>query len=179
MNPANKATMLRIILIPFFVACFYLDFPHSRVVACCIFIFASLTDAWDGWYARSHNLVTDFGKLMDPMADKLLTCTAFIMLLGIGKLHPVFVIIFIGRELIISAFRLIAAEKNIVIAAGKLGKVKTVLQCLAIIFLLLDNPFFGKIGFPFDQVLVWAAAFFTVWSCIDYIVRNKSVVSSK
>ena len=127
MNPANKATMLRIILIPFFVACFYLDFPHTRVVA----------------------------------------------------LHPVFVIIFIGRELIISAFRLIAAEKNIVIAAGKLGKVKTVLQCLAIIFLLLDNPFFGKIGFPFDQVLVWAAAFFTVWSCIDYIVRNKSVVSSK
>ena len=179
MNPANKATLLRIALIPFFVACFYLPFPHARMVACCIFVFAALTDAWDGWYARSHNLVTDFGKLMDPMADKLLTCTAFIMLLGIGKLHPIFVIIFIGRELIISAFRLIAAEKNIVIAAGKLGKIKTLLQCLAIVFLLLDNPFFSGIGFPFDQVLVWAAAVFTVWSCIDYIVRNKSVVSSK
>ena len=177
MNPANKATLLRIILIPLFIICFYLPIPQAHHIAAILFILASLTDVWDGWYARKHNLVTDFGKLMDPMADKLLICTAFIMLLGAGKIHPVFVVLFIGRELIISAFRLVAAQKQTVIAAGVLGKIKTTLQCVAVVFLLLDNPIFGKIGIPMDQILVWVAAVFTVWSCADYLIRNRKVVN--
>ena len=177
MNLANKATLLRIILIPVFIVCFYLPIPCANIIATVLFVLAALTDVWDGWYARKNNLVTDFGKLMDPMADKLLICTAFIMLLGAGKIHPVFVVIFVGRELIISAFRLVAAQKKTVIAAGILGKIKTILQCLAVIFLLLDNPIFGKLGVPMDQILVWAAAVFTVWSCADYLIRNRNVVN--
>ena len=181
MNPANKATMLRIFLVPLFVACFYLKnlLPYMHVTACAIFIFASLTDLWDGWYARKHNMVTDFGKLMDPMADKLLVCTAFIMLCSIGKVHAVLAIIFIAREFIISAFRLVAVEKGVVIAAGPLGKIKTAAQCIAIPLLLLDNPIFGLIGIPMDQIVLYAAAFFTVWSCADYIIKNKGLITSK
>jgi len=181
MNPANKATMLRIYLVPVFVACFYLKnlLPYMHTVACIIFIFASLTDMWDGWYARKHNLVTDFGKLMDPMADKLLVCTAFIMLQSIGKVPAILTIIFIARELIISAFRLIAVEKGVVIAAGKLGKIKTATQCIAIVLLLLDNPIFSLINIPMDQIMLYAAGIFTVWSCAEYIIKNKGLVSTK
>lgn len=181
MNPANKATMLRILLVPVFVACFYLKgiLPYMHVAACAIFIFASLTDLWDGWYARKHNVVTDFGKLMDPMADKLLVCTACIMLCSIGKINAILTILFIGRELIISAFRLIAVEKGVVIAAGPLGKIKTATQCVAITLLLLDNPIFSLIGIPMDQIMLYAAGLFTVWSCTDYIIKNKGLISTK
>lgn len=181
MNPANKATMLRIFLVPVFVACFYLKnhLPYMHAAACMIFIFASLTDMWDGWYARKHNMVTDFGKLMDPMADKLLVCTAFIMLCSIGKVHAILTVIFVAREFIISAFRLIAVEKGVVIAAGPLGKIKTVTQCIAIPLLLLDNPIFDLIGIPMDQIVLYIAGFFTVWSCADYIIKNKGLISTK
>lgn len=179
MNPANKATLLRILLVPLFVACFYLDSLVSHLIACVIFVFASLTDLWDGWYARRHNLVTDFGKLMDPMADKLLLCTAYIMLCSAGKVSGILTVVFVGRELIISAFRLIAVEKGVVIAAGKLGKIKTTLQCVSIVLLLLDNPLFGLIGIPMDRIALYLAAFFTLWSLIDYLYKNRKLVSTK
>ena len=179
MNPANKATLLRILLVPLFVACFYLDSLVSHLIACVIFVFASLTDLWDGWYARRHNLVTDFGKLMDPMADKLLLCTAYIMLCSAGKVSGILTVVFVGRELIISAFRLIAVEKGVVIAAGRLGKIKTTLQCVSIVLLLLDNPLFGLIGIPMDRIALYLAAFFTLWSLIDYLYKNRKLVSTK
>ena len=128
MNPANKATLLRILLVPVFVACFYINSFIAHLIACAIFVFASLTDVWDGWYARKHDLVTDFGKLMDPMADKLLFCTAYIMLCSKGRISGLLTVVFVARELIISAFRLVAVEKGVVIAAGKLGKLKTLLH---------------------------------------------------
>lgn len=178
MNPANKATLLRMLLVPVFVVCFYFDGFFWDLLACVIFIFASLTDAWDGWYARKHNLVTDFGKLMDPMADKLLLCTAYIMLCSIGKVSGLLTSIFVGRELVISAFRLIAVEKGVVIAAGKLGKIKTALQCVSIVLLLLDNPIFRSIGVPMDRIVLYLAAFFTLISVIDYIYKNRKLVST-
>ena len=189
MNPANKATLLRILLVPVFVACFYINSFIAHLIACAIFVFASLTDVWDGWYARKHDLVTDFGKLMDPMADKLLFCTAYIMLCSVGKVSGILcstgrvsgllTVIFVARELIISAFRLIAVEKGVVIAAGKLGKLKTLLQCFSIVLLLLDNPLFRLIGVPMDQIVTYLAALFTVWSCVDYIIKNRNLVSTK
>lgn len=179
MNPANKATLLRIFLVPLFVVCFYLDSLVSHLIACVIFVFASLTDLWDGWYARRHNLVTDFGKLLDPMADKLLLCTAYIMLCSAGKVSGILTVVFVGRELIISAFRLIAVEKGVVIAAGRLGKIKTTLQCVSIVLLLLDNPLFGLIGVPMDRIALYLAAFFTLWSLIDYLYKNRKLVSTK
>lgn len=179
MNPANKATLLRILLVPVFVACFYINSFIAHLIACIIFVFASLTDVWDGWYARKHDLVTDFGKLMDPMADKLLFCTAYIMLCSTGRVSGLLTVIFVARELIISAFRLIAVEKGVVIAAGKLGKLKTLLQCFSIVLLLLDNPLFRLIGVPMDQIVTYLAALFTVWSCVDYIIKNRNLVSTK
>ena len=178
MNPANKATLLRILLVPVFVACFYLDSLLSNMIACAIFIFASLTDLWDGWYARRNDLVTDFGKLMDPMADKILFCTAYIMLCSVGRVPGILTALFVAREFIISAFRLIAVEKGVVIAAGKLGKLKSTFQCISIVLLLLDNPIFRQIGIPMDQIMLYLAALFTVWSCVDYIWKNRKLVQT-
>ena len=123
--------------------------------------------------------MTDFGKLMDPMADKLLFCTAYIMLCSKGRISGLLTVVFVARELIISAFRLVAVEKGVVIAAGKLGKLKTLLQCFSIVLLLLDNPLFRLIGVPMDQIVTYLAALFTVWSCVDYIIKNRNLVSTK
>ena len=178
MNLPNRLTILRMCLVPVFVACFYLDrfLPWWNILAAVIFVFASITDLIDGWYAHKYEMVTDFGKLLDPMADKLLTCSAFIMLVGIGAIEPLFVIIFVGREFVISAFRLIAVEKGVVIAAAKLGKYKTLSQCIAIVLVLLDNPVFGLIGVPMDRIMLYIALVLTVWSMIDYLYKNRKVV---
>ncbi len=176
MNPANKATLLRVVLVPFLIVSFYLKTDAAKYISFGIYLLASATDIWDGWYARKHNTVTDFGKLMDPMADKLLNCTVFVFLCARGTLDPLITVIFIGRELIISAFRLVAAEKGTVIAAGRLGKLKTLLQFIAICLLLLENPFFNRIGFPMDWAVTYAAAFFTVVSCVEYIVKNRDII---
>ena len=179
MNFANKLTMLRVILIPVFILFFYLDtvLPCWNMAAMVVFILASLTDIWDGHYARKHNLVTDFGKLMDPMADKLLTNTAFILLTAKGYLPALFTIIFIGRDFIISAFRMIALEKHVVIAAVKVAKYKTLSQDLAIGFLLHGVSV---------EPLMWVGRSFacialvlTVWSLIVYLYKNRKVVETK
>ena len=179
MNLPNKLTILRIILVPVFVACFYLPVKGAMYIAAAVFVIAYFTDMLDGYIARKYNLITDFGKLMDPMADKLLFCTAYIMLCSTGRVSGLLTVIFVARELIISAFRLIAVEKGVVIAAGKLGKLKTLLQCFSIVLLLLDNPLFRLIGVPMDQIVTYLAALFTVWSCVDYIIKNRNLVSTK
>ena len=173
MNLPNKLTMFRVILIPFFV--FFLLAPYfegyGNYVAVAIFIVASLTDLLDGKIARKYNLVTNFGKFMDPLADKLLVCSAMICLIELGLLPAWIVIIIIAREFIISGFRLIASDNGVVIAASYWGKFKTTFQMLMVIVLLLnfDIPAFKILG----TVLIWIATILTVVSLIDYIVKNK------
>ena len=181
MNLPNKLTMFRVILIlPF---CFFLmtDFcgEASKWIALGIFIVASLTDLLDGKIARKYNLVTTFGKFMDPLADKLLVSAAMIALIELKRIPAWVVIVIISREFIISGFRLIAADNHVVLAAGWLGKIKTTLQCVSIVLLLLDNPLFGLIGVPMDRIALYLAAFFTLWSLIDYLYKNRKLVSTK
>ena len=179
MNLPNKLTMFRVILIPFFV--FFLLAPYfegyGNYVAVAIFIVASLTDLLDGKIARKYNLVTNFGKFMDPLADKLLVCSAMICLIELGLLPAWIVIIIIAREFIISGFRLIASDNCVVIAASYWGKFKTTFQMLMVIVLLLnfDIPAFKILG----TVLIWIATILTVVSLIDYIIKNKDVLKEQ
>ena len=179
MNLPNKLTMFRVILIPFFV--FLLLAPYfegyGNYVAVAIFIVASLTDLLDGKIARKYNLVTNFGKFMDPLADKLLVCSAMICLIELGLLPAWIVIIIIAREFIISGFRLIASDNGVVIAASYWGKFKTTFQMLMVIVLLLnfDIPAFKILG----TVLIWIATILTVVSLIDYIIKNKDVLKEQ
>lgn len=179
MNLPNKLTMFRVILIPFFV--FFLLAPYfegyGNYVAVAIFIVASLTDLLDGKIARKYNLVTNFGKFMDPLADKLLVCSAMICLIELGLLPAWIVIIIIAREFIISGFRLIASDNGVVIAASYWGKFKTTFQMLMVIVLLLnfDIPAFKILG----TVLIWIATILTVVSLIDYIIKNKDVLKEQ
>ncbi len=179
MNLPNKLTIFRVILIPFFV--FFLLAPYfegyGNYIAVAIFIVASLTDLLDGKIARKYNLVTDFGKFMDPLADKLLVCAAMICLIENGKLAAWIVIVIISREFIISGFRLVASDNGIVIAASYWGKFKTTFQMLMIIVLILDiqMPFFEILG----TVLTYIALVLTVVSLIDYLWKNKSVLKEQ
>ena len=177
MNLPNKLTCVRMAMIPFFVLFMYLTFPSARIIALVIFIAASLTDTADGYIARKYDLVTDFGKFMDPLADKLLVCSAMICLVGSDELPAWIVIIIIAREFIISGFRLVAADNGIVIAASMWGKAKTVSQMAMIIVLLLniDLPFFVILG----QILIWVALVLTIVSLVDYIIKNKEVLGSQ
>ena len=172
MNLPNKLTILRIILVPVFVACFYLPVEGAMYIAAVVFVVAYFTDMLDGYIARKYNLITDFGKLMDPMADKLLTAAAMIMLTAYGLCSPIATFLTIGRELVISAFRLVSATQGVVIAAGKIGKLKTLTQFIGIVLILLGNPLFNRIGVPFDQIVMWISVVLAVWSCTDYIVKN-------
>ena len=177
MNLPNKLTVLRVILVPFFVL-FLLgaDYmgPFSPYIALIIFIVASLTDMLDGKIARKYNLITNFGKFMDPLADKLLVCSAMICFIELDKLPAWIVIIIIGREFIISGFRLIAAENGVVIAANYWGKFKTVSQMIMIILLLID---LGGVFDILEQIFIWLSLALTVISLITYIWQNRSVLS--
>lgn len=179
MNLPNKLTVFRVILIPFFVLLLLLrpDNQTCRYIADAIFIIASLTDLLDGKIARKYNLVTNFGKFMDPLADKLLVCSAMICLIETGQLAAWIVIVIIAREFIISGFRLIASDNGIVIAASYWGKFKTTFQMLMIIVLVanIPHPAFIVIG----NVLTYVALALTVISLIDYIVKNKQVLKEQ
>lgn len=147
--------------------------PYTDYIAVGIFIVASLTDLLDGKIARKYNLVTDFGKFMDPLADKLLVCSAMICLIEMGRLSAWIVIVIISREFIISGFRLVASDNGVVIAASYWGKFKTTFQMLMIIVLLLN---FGGVFVLIGQILTWIALILTVVSLVDYIVKNKDVI---
>lgn len=179
MNLPNKLTVLRVILIPFFV--FFLMAPYfpgyGNYIAVAIFIAASLTDMLDGKIARKYNIVTNFGKFMDPLADKLLVCSALICLVETGQLASWVVIVIIAREFIISGFRLVAADNGVVIAASYWGKFKTTFQMLMVIVLILNipHPAFVLLGAAFT----WIALILTVVSLVDYIAKNKDVLKEQ
>lgn len=179
MNLPNKLTIFRVILIPFFV--FFLLAPYfpgyGKYIATAIFIVASLTDLADGKIARKYNLVTNFGKFMDPLADKLLVCSAMICLVETKQLAAWIVIIIIAREFIISGFRLVASDNGVVIAASYWGKFKTTFQMLMIIALILnfDNYYWGIL----ETLLIWVALILTIVSLLDYVVKNKDVLKEQ
>ncbi len=174
MNLPNKLTVARMILIVPFVICMLAGGEGNlRFLALAIFVIASATDALDGHLARKNNLVTNFGKFMDPLADKLLVSAAMICLVSLGRLPAWIVIIIISREFAISGFRLIASDNGIVIAAGWWGKLKTVSQMIMIILLIAD------LGGVFDllaQAFIWIALVLTIISLADYIWKNKDVL---
>lgn len=180
MNIANKLTLLRIALIPVFIVFFYVDADWwNYYAAALVFIAAAITDLFDGALARKHNIVTKFGKLIDPIADKLLVGSALILLTSTGWIHPVFVIVLIGREFIISGFRSLAAAEGIVLAADNLGKLKTVVQIVMIVVIILYYGGKGIFGAWLDIlgiILVWASVVLSLLSCVNYFLKNKDIV---
>ena len=167
MNLPNKLTVLRVTCVPFFIAAYMTGWFAPALI---IFIAASLTDMLDGKIARKHNLITNFGKFMDPIADKMLTHTAFIMLTAMGRLHVVACIIFVAREFVVSGLRLCAVEQGHVIAAGMSGKIKTVLQMLLVMLLtVMQTSLLG-------DLLAFAAAAMTLYSMVEYVWQNKAVL---
>lgn len=175
MNLPNKLTMSRIVAIPFFVAAMLLPtaWAGQKWIALAIFIAASLTDLADGKIARARGLITNFGKFMDPLADKLLVCSALVCLTGMQRLSAIVTIIIIAREFIISGFRLIAANAGVVIAASMWGKVKTVFQMTMVILLIADIPSLQLV----TQIIIWIATILTVVSLIDYLGKNRKLIS--
>ena len=175
MNLPNKLTMFRVILIPFFVLFLLVDITSvDKWIALAIFIVASLTDLLDGKIARKYNLVTNFGKFMDPLADKLLVCSALICLVALERIPAWMVIVIIAREFIISGFRLVASDNGVVIAASYWGKFKTTSQMIMVVLLILNinHPVFRML----TQIFVWIAMILTLVSLIDYLMKNKDVL---
>ena len=173
MNLPNKLTMFRVVLIPFFVL--FMLVPITSVdkwIALGIFIVASLTDLLDGKIARKYNLVTNFGKFMDPLADKLLVCSALICLVALSKIPAWIVIVIIAREFIISGFRLMASDNGVVIAASYWGKFKTTFQMIMICLMIADIQAIQIV----TDVVMWIALILTVVSLVDYLVKNKDVM---
>lgn len=170
MNLPNKLTMLRVILIPVYLVLWHLDFPGNNYAALAVFAAASLTDLLDGHIARSRNLVTDFGKFMDPLADKVLVVTAMLWFVECGRMPAWAVAIVIFREFAVSGMRLIAVEGGRVIAAGWSGKVKTAstMVCLILMFLPIPNWM--------NTACVWVIVLTTVYSGVEYFVKNRDVM---
>ena len=176
MNLPNKLTILRVLMIPFFVLFMLLDIAGAadKWIAVAIFVIASFTDFLDGYLARKHNLVSNFGKFMDPLADKLLVCSALICMIELGQLPAWMVIIIISREFIISGFRLVASDNGVVIAASYWGKFKTVSQMFMIMLLIIHPE--GNVFFCLEQILIYVSLFLTVVSLLDYVLKNKQVL---
>ena len=176
MNTPNKLTIARMIIVPFLVIFLLTGWggEANRYISLTLFVVASVTDWFDGYLARKNNLVTNFGKFMDPLADKLLVCSAMICMIDLKRLSAWFVIIIIAREFIISGFRLIAAEHGIVIAANYWGKFKTASQMIMIILLILH---FDGIFVILEQIFIWLSLALTIISLITYIWQNRTVLS--
>lgn len=176
MNTPNKLTIARMIIVPFLVIFLLTGWggEANRYISLTLFVVASVTDWFDGYLARKNNLVTNFGKFMDPLADKLLVCSAMICMIDLKRLPAWFVIIIIAREFIISGFRLIAAENGIVIAANYWGKFKTASQMIMIILLILH---FDGIFVILEQIFIWLSLALTIISLSTYIWQNRTVLS--
>ena len=176
MNLPNKLTMLRVLLIPVFVVFMLVDITaFDKWIALGIFVVASLTDLADGKIARKYNLVTNFGKFMDPLADKLLVCSAMIALIELGKIPAWIVIVIIAREFIISGFRLIASDNDVVIAASYWGKFKTTFQMIMVILMIADIPALGIL----TTIIMYIALVLTIVSLVDYLVKNWHVMGNE
>jgi CDP-diacylglycerol---glycerol-3-phosphate 3-phosphatidyltransferase len=186
-NLANRITIARIMLVPVIMFFLQVKFPdihfeqfsitYNQIIATLIFIIAASTDSLDGYIARKRKLVTNLGKLLDPLADKLLISAVLIYLVELNKIEAWIVIVIIGREFAITGLRQIALLEGMVMAASKLGKWKTGIQITAIISLLINNFPFNFIGVRFDLISSWAAVLVTIYSGIDYFVKNKHVVN--
>ena len=172
MNLPNKLTIARVICVPIFVVLYYLDL---NLWACIVFVIASITDMLDGRIARSRNLVTNFGTIMDPLADKVLVYAAFCLFIEKGVMPGWMLIIILAREFAVSGMRTVAASQGTVVAAGMTGKIKTVLQMFAVIFLLLAP--YAKALDIIGKVLLWASLVMTIVSGAEYIIKNKNVFS--
>lgn len=189
MNLPNKITFLRIILIPVILIFLLVQFDFGRfhfagsditvseIIAVILFLIAASTDGLDGYVARRRKLVTNLGKLLDPLADKLLMTAALISLVEMQRLGAAVAIIIIAREFAVTGLRLIAAEKGHVIAASKLGKWKTITQIIALTALMLNNFPFIFISFPFAEISLWVAVVLTTWSGIDYFIKNRRILA--
>ena len=170
MNLPNKLTMGRMLAIPVFIVVLMLGYYYAAAV---IFILAAFTDMADGMIARKYDLITNFGKIMDPLADKLLVISALICLVELGDVQGWMVIVILAREFTVTGLRISAAAAGTVIAADISGKIKTVLQMVAVAALLLKNWPFSLIGLPFAEIMLWAAVIMTVVSGVEYIIKNK------
>ena len=188
MNLPNKLTLGRIIAVPFFIASYLIGFNHHFYIALIIFILASITDFLDGQIARKRNLITNFGKIMDPLADKVLVYSAFCLFVADGAMPAWMLIVILAREFLVAGVRMVAASEGKVIAADMSGKIKTVLQMIAIPLILIFkgltvNGFVPGVkeapGAAFfniaSQLFLWAALLMTVYSGIEYIVKNKDI----
>jgi len=190
-NLPNRITLARIFMIPVMLVFLLLDagwlayeltlgeysLPVNQLIAAVLFIIAASTDGIDGYIARKYNLVTNLGKLLDPLADKLLVGTVLIGLVALGKCDAWIAVIIIAREFAVTGLREVALLEGSVIAASKWGKAKTITQIIAISALLLNNFPFEWLSIPFDDIAIWLAAIITLYSGIDYFVKNKSVLS--
>lgn len=176
MNLPNKLTILRMIMIiPFVVFMLVPIGGAGKWIALALFAIASLTDLLDGKIARKYNLVTTFGKFMDPLADKLLVCSALICLVEMGKIPAWIVIIIVSREFIISGFRQVASDKGVVIAASYWAKVKTTFQMVMIVLMIADIPVLSLV----TTIVMWAALILTVVSLVEYLVKNKDCLKDQ
>lgn len=188
MNIPNKITVSRIILIPIFILLFTIpatwgeikigseSLPVTHLIGGIIFIIAAGTDWLDGYYARKYNLVTNLGKFLDPLADKLLVSAAFILLVELGVAPAWVIIVIISREFAVTGLRLVAAGSGIVLAAGSMGKLKTATQLIAIALLLFKDFPFQQLNFSVGLITLYLALFFTVISGLDYFIKNKHVM---
>jgi CDP-diacylglycerol--glycerol-3-phosphate 3-phosphatidyltransferase len=190
-NLPNRITVARIFLIPIMMVFLLVDFsfypdplvwnsyelPFNQLIAAIIFIIAASTDGIDGYIARKNNLVTNLGKLLDPLADKLLVAAILISLVQMGKCESWIVIIIISREFAVTGLRQIALLQGKVVAASNWGKIKTVVQIVAIIAMLINNFPFVFIDFPFDVIATWAAGLITLYSGVDYFIKNKNLLN--
>jgi CDP-diacylglycerol--glycerol-3-phosphate 3-phosphatidyltransferase len=188
MNIPNQITVSRIIMIPIFVVFMLVDFgwgdvtflgatiPVGHLLGAIIFILAAVTDFIDGYYARKHNLVTNIGKFLDPLADKLLVSAALIILVELGFAPAWIVILIISREFAVTGLRLILADEGEVVAAKQLGKIKMWTQIVAVSALLLHNVFFEMFSIPFASIMLYVSLFFTIWSGWDYFYANRRIL---
>ncbi len=178
MNLANKLTIFRMILVPFFVVFLLTDFTAANeIIALIIFVVATITDKLDGTIAKRQGTVTNFGKFMDPMADKLLCCSALVCLCALGDVPSWIVLIIIGREFAISGIRQIAADNGVAIAASKWGKAKTVAQMAMIIVMLTQRAFANLTLDTLAVIIMYVALVLTVISLVDYVVKNRRVLT--
>ena len=193
MNLPNKLTTVRLVSVPLFVIIYLIPYQSLGIsmptfdilstqlslldiILFVIFGLSALTDYLDGYLARKYNLVTTFGKFIDPIADKLIVNTALLLLASSNHITIVIPIIMIARDTIVDAIRLVASQKNVVLAASLLGKAKTMTQMLAIAILLLNNVIFSAIGIPMDQIMIWLATMISVISGIDYFMKNRQYI---
>ena len=171
MNIANRITLIRISMIPLFLAVLLLKFPYYDIVAAAVFLIAAGTDGLDGYLARARKEVTNLGKFLDPLADKLLVTSALIFLVELGHVAAWITVVIVAREFAVTGLRTIAVEKGLVIAASGYGKLKTVSQIIAVVALLIQEPLNSIVHIPFGQIALYAALFFTVLSGVDYFIK--------